>query len=435
MSGLFLAHWRQLRPLAKLLSRERARQTLLLYGSELALIALTLGTGIINSRFLGPVQYGIYTLVITIVDAIMIFSGFGYPQAGARVVALAGNPADQRAMHGALLLIALAMGAGMSALLALGSPLIALLFHTRQQHCLLVAAALCSTVPLQLILVQSCRGGNRIGVLAMVTMLPKALYLVGALAVVFWWHLTAQSALLLFYGGTLAACALALCCLRVRFANLRGRFREVHAEVRRYGFKAYVGSLADLSTFKLNNLLIAGYVDVTWLGFYNIAATMVSPMVRFSTSLSSSAFRSLAQRDRLDKRLVLANAAFLAVSGLAVALCARAIIRHVLTPQFLPAAGLTYVLAGTAFFQGLYQPLNAFLAAHGRGRELRAISFSVSVINLGVAVALIPRFGAYGAAAGSVVAKGCELLGNAYFYRKITRQAQQPAIGLRPVRL
>lgn len=72
-----------------LLGRQRVRQTALLYSSEIGLIVLTFGTGILNSRFLGPEQYGLYTFVITVVEALMIFSGFGFPQAGARVVALA----------------------------------------------------------------------------------------------------------------------------------------------------------------------------------------------------------------------------------------------------------------------------------------------------------------------------------------------------------
>ncbi|PYK99056.1 MAG: hypothetical protein DME19_10110, partial [Verrucomicrobia bacterium] len=65
--------------LRNLLSRERVRQTLLLYSSEIGLIVLTFGTGILNSRFLGPSQYGIYTFVITIIEAAMIFTGFGFP--------------------------------------------------------------------------------------------------------------------------------------------------------------------------------------------------------------------------------------------------------------------------------------------------------------------------------------------------------------------
>jgi O-antigen/teichoic acid export membrane protein len=178
-------------------------------------------------------------------------------------------------------------------------------------------------------------------------------------------------------------------------------------------------------------------VDTVWLGFYSIASTMVTPLVRFSTSLSTSAFRSLAQKERISSRLFLVNAVFLFAGAIFVAACARPIISVVLTSQFVPAVGLVYVLVFTAFFQGMYQPINAFLCAHGKGRELRSISFVVSIVNLVISLALIPRLGAYGAAAGSSVAKLAELLGNVYYYKKVTREplgaAPIPAPAAEPV--
>src|SRR5215471_16324154 len=99
--------------------RERVRQTALLYGSEIGIIALTFGTGILNSRFLGPEQYGIYTFVITVVQALMIFAGLGFPQAGARVVALAQDRNEERVIGGSLVVIAAVIGLAMAALLAI----------------------------------------------------------------------------------------------------------------------------------------------------------------------------------------------------------------------------------------------------------------------------------------------------------------------------
>ena len=402
------------------------RQTLLLYSSEIGLIVLTLGTGVLNSRFLGPTQYGIYTFVITVVEVLILFSGFGFPAAGARVVALAKTTREEQATQGVLVLVALVMGGCMSVLLAVLSPIIEWVFHSTQKGAFLLASILCSTAPLQVMLVQACRGANRIGTLATLNILPKGLYLLGGLGVVVWATLTAKTALILYYGGTLTTCILALILLRIRFEKVRSHTKVITDEVKRYGFKAYLGGIADTSTYKLNNLLIAGYVDTTWLGFYSVASTMVSPMVRFSTSLSTSAYRSLAYRERLDRKFFLVNGVFLAASAIFIAACARPLIATVLTKQFLPATGLVYILVVTAFFQGLYQPFNAFLGAHGKGREMRSISFVVCVVNLGVAWALIPRLGAYGAAIGSSIAKLCEFLCNVYYYRQITRRL--PAI-------
>jgi O-antigen/teichoic acid export membrane protein len=403
---------------------QRVRQTALLYSSEIGLILLTFGTGILNSRFLGPTQYGTYTFVITVVEVVLLLAGFGFPNAGARVIALAEDAEDQRAKYGALILIAIIMGIGMTLVLALCIPLIAGVFHIQNTGPLWLACVLCGISPISVMLAQSCRGGNRIGLLATLNILPKALYLLGGVGIVFWGKMTATAALALYFGGILAASILVVGVLQIRFHNVRAEIRRVTREVKEYGFKTYIGGLADNSTFKLNNLLIAGYVDTVWLGFYSIASTMVSPLVRFSTSLSTSAFRSLAQKQRISLGLLLANAGFLLLGAIFVALCARTIIVVVLTPQFLPAVGLVYVLVFTAFFQGMYQPINAYLCAHGKGRELRSISFVVSAVNLVISLSLIPRLGAYGAAVGSSVAKLAELLGNVYYYRQVTREAK-----------
>jgi O-antigen/teichoic acid export membrane protein len=409
--------------------RERVRQTALLYGSEIGIIALTFGTGILNSRFLGPEEYGIYTFVITVVQALMIFAGLGFPQAGARVVALARDRNEERVIGGSLVVIAALIGLAMAALLAIASPLIESVFRIQHKHSLLFASLISTSAPMVLVLTQACRGGNQIPTLAGLNILPKALYLVGAILVIWLTKLTALWALLLYFLGTAAACLFAAVALNVRFHGLRTRIREVFEEVKSYGFKSYLGGIADNSTFKLNNLLIAGYVDTTWLGFYAIASTVVSPMGSFSTSLSSSIYRSLATKDRIGGNIFLANTAFLLLSGLFIVLTARTLIRVVLTESFLPATGLVYVLVFTAFFQGMYQPITAFLASHGKGRELRAISLWVSLANICAAVLLIPRLGALGAAFGSAFAKLCELSGNLYYYRKIRHEIEScPAV-------
>ena len=188
--------------LRSLLARERVRQTLVLYSSEIGLIILTFGSGILNSRFLGPTQYGVYAFVITVVEAVMLFAGFGFPAAGARVVSLAKTRHDEQAVQGALVAIALVMGLCMSLLLATASPLIEWVFHTKEKGWFLIASLLCTLAPLQAMLTQACLGANRIGILATLNILPKALYLLGGLGMVVWAHLTAKTALMLYFGGS-----------------------------------------------------------------------------------------------------------------------------------------------------------------------------------------------------------------------------------------
>lgn len=406
----------------KLLAHRRVHQTAGLYSSQIGLVILTFGTGILNSRFLGPTQYGFYTFVITIVEVLTLLGGLGFAPAGARMMALARSRSQEQGILGTLVMISLVVGLCISCLLAITSPLIDLVFHTNLKKTLLLGSILCVTAPLQVILTRACRGANRIGILATLNILPKGLYLLGGLGVVAFAQLTTKTALMLYFGGIVGACLFAVIALGIRFENVKGHLKEIQAEVRRYGFNVYLGGLADNSTYKLNNLLIAGYVDTTWLGFYSIASAMVAPMASFSDSLSASLYRSFTNTNRINKRVLLVNGVFLAASSLLIMLCARPLIAVVLTKKFLPATELVYILVFTAFFQGMYHPLSGFLAAHGKGREARNISFSVSLINLSVAAMLIPHLGAFGAAISSSIAKCFQFMGNLYYYRQVTRQ-------------
>ena len=395
-----------------------------MYSSEIGLLLLTLGTGVINSRFLGATQYGHYTFIITIVELVTLFGGFGVAPSGARLLALSDSKDETRALLGALVCLGIGLGATVASVLALAAPLIDILFKTELKHLIYFGAILCLNAPLTLILYRACRGTNEIGLLATITILPKALYLIIVLVVIVFSELSAFISLIVYFLGSLGATFFAVIKFRVRFENLKANFVKLLSEIKSYGFNVYLGGIADNSTYKLNTLLIAAFVDTTWLGFYYIASTMVSPMARFSTSIASSLYQGFARKTKIPSKVLIVNAVFLLVCAIGIAIIARPFISLVLTDQYLPATNLIYILIFTALFQGLYTPVNFFLSAHGKGRESRTISFFVSIVNLASALILIPPLGAVGAALGSVIAKFCELSGNVYFYKKILSEVK-----------
>jgi len=103
----------------------------------------------------------------------------------------------------------------------------------------------------------------------------------------------------------------------------------------------------------------------------------------------------------------------------------RWIIRTLFTSKFLPSVPLMLPLAIAAFFQGLYQPLTLFLAAHKKGKELRFTAFVQAGFNVVGNLVLIYLWGPLGAGIASAIAKAIELTLNVHFYRKT--QASLPA--------
>ena len=88
------------------------RQTVQLYGSQLIAIGAGLLLNIINTRWLTPTGYGVYSLCFVLAGFVELFTNFGFFSSGARVLALnRGSREKEREIIGMLLLIALGLGA------------------------------------------------------------------------------------------------------------------------------------------------------------------------------------------------------------------------------------------------------------------------------------------------------------------------------------
>jgi Na+-driven multidrug efflux pump len=61
---------------------------------------------------------------------------------------------------------------------------------------------------------------------------------------------------------------------------------------------------------------------------------------------------------------------------------------------------------------------NTFLSGHGRGRDLRNAGFVLTGSNIAFNFALIPPFGAAGAAWASLLALLANLIAHVVFYRR-----------------
>jgi O-antigen/teichoic acid export membrane protein len=109
--------------------------------------------------------------------------------------------------------------------------------------------------------------------------------------------------------------------------------------------------------------------------------------------------------------------------GLAGLGCAVAplVIPVALTPAYLPVAALLPPLAAASAVRGVTAFYNTFLAAHARGRELRDVALLLTAANVVANAALIPPFGAAGAAWASLIALTINLLAHRAAYLRVVR--------------
>jgi O-antigen/teichoic acid export membrane protein len=408
--------------LVALIRNQIVGQTSILFSSGVLLIGITILTGILNTRFLGPEGYGIYSFVLAIISFLSIFFGFGFGSAGARLVALAPNEEREREVLGGSIFIGICISFLLSVTIFISSFFTDWIFKTNINRLLVLLSVIGGVLQLQLMIGQACQGANRILELAVFNLLPKLWYLVALTIVVLAYDLNAFLALFLNFGSILIACLIMIPRLKPTFKNLNHSLKSLQKETKEYGFHVYIGSIADTSSYRLDNLFIASFVNTTSVGFYTLATTLTSPISTLSRSLSISLFKDFTKTKKIDKKVILFNLIWLAICIMFLVVAGKVIVVTFFSGKFLPVVPLILPLALAGFFQGMYQPFNMFLNAKGKGRELKQAALVEALFNVISNLVLIYLYGAMGAAISSATAKAIELAFNIYFYKQATKE-------------
>jgi O-antigen/teichoic acid export membrane protein len=139
--------------------------------------------------------------------------------------------------------------------------------------------------------------------------------------------------------------------------------------------------------------------------------------------MSSALFPSMARAPRIRRHWVLLAIGIGSLSALLATLLAEPFIRLAFSQRYAPAAALVLPLALAQAVRGIAGIYNTFLSSHGRGRQLRNAGFVLTASNLIFNFALIPPFGAVGAAWASLAALIVNLAAYVVFYRRSLREA------------
>ena len=401
-----------------------AKQTGMLYGSQIIVLFLGIFTGVINTRFLGPIDYGTLAFIIAIISFISLFFEFGFFSAGARLLALADTEKEERSFIGGLLVITIGIALAFSLSIFIFSFFVDSIFKTDIGGILRIISILVSIYPFQYMLHQVCQGANRIGKMSAYNLMPTTWYLIGVLIIITFFKLTIFLALLLSLSGVIFATVLVISSLKPNFYELRGNIALIWKDTKEYGFHVYLGRVVDVSTYQLDKIFISYFVNTTWVGFYSLAMVLTSPMAMLSRSLSVSLFKGFAQAGRIPKKVIYFNFLWLLSCVMGLTFLGKYIIIFLFSEKFISSVPLIFPLALAGFFQGMYQPYNMFLGAHGKGKWMRNGAFMMAGGNFITNILFIPRWGAYGAAVASAVSMGFAICVYIYYYRKYIKEEE-----------
>lgn len=376
---------------------------------------------IILGRWLDPAEMGRFTFCLSIILIASLFFEFGISSSGARVLALAPDRASERLALGALVLMTLVIGVAFSLFIVAASKPIDSIFSKNVRWLFIGTAALSFFQPFQLLIEQSCQGLNQIRRLSVFQLVMSAAYLAGLALLVTAHRLTAGSALGAYLAGTAVSSIWTVIQLKPAFKGAFEYIKLTLKETRGYGFNLYLARISGMASSRSDQLAIGYFLaDTVPLGMYAMVQKFSNPIAMIGRSLAVTRFRAFARLDRVPGRILRWNFAALAVSSIALVAFGPIVLKFVF-PKYAEAAPLLIPFAAMNLFAGLFQPYNIFLAAHGRGVELRNIVLIVGVLMIGALLISVPRFGITGAAWTAAAAMALDYVLHVHYYRQFKR--------------
>jgi len=400
-----------------LLSRT-GRQTSTLYLSQIIALFLGVFIGIINTRVLGPEGYGILAFFLAVTSFTVLFFRFGFFSASGLLIAQAKEERKERELTGASIIIAFFIGISYSFFILILSFFVDDLFHTNIGWILRYTSFMLIALPFTFLVPQVGRGTNKIERMSLFNVIPKVVYLLGALMLLKIIQIEPFHFILLSIFSTIVSVFVVMHSFHPLFDNIRENLKEIWKKNKEYGFHLYLGQIADQSTYRLDGIFITYFVNTTQLGFYSLAMSMTAPMVGLSSALSMSLFKGFVDMERIPEKVIYYNFLWLAACVAGLTIFGKFIVVLLFTEKFLPTVPLILPLALASFFQGMYQPYGMFFESKGKGKWIRNNSCATSLVNLVGNIVLIPIFGAYGAAIASALSKMIHYIVYIYYMRR-----------------
>jgi O-antigen/teichoic acid export membrane protein len=380
----------------------------------------------VAARNLPVSSFGSFSFALSFLAFAAMFFELGIFAAASRIAAQSEGRDRQEIVAAALLLFAPIALVFVLAVFA-ASFVVDDLFNVQAGLALRVTAPLAFAYLFASVALQIAQGVDRLHLYSITSALGQFLFFVSLVALVASTRELSVSAALAARGfAALVAMVVLAAWLKPVLGRTRVRVQQILRQVRAYGFQVFVGRTLGIGTYNMDVLMVGAWTNANTVGLYTLAAAMAAALGLPAAGLSAALFPRLVDRLRLDRRwLLLAGA-----NGLA-GLLLLWLFHSPLTKLFFSSRyddiGI-YVLplAAAQAVRGVTGIYNSFLSAHGYGRELRNAAFVLTGTNLALNFALIPPYGALGAAWASFFALLANFGAHVVSYHRMTRETATP---------
>jgi O-antigen/teichoic acid export membrane protein len=380
------------------------------FAAQLLLVLIATAQAAYVSRTLGPAGKGVVTLGVLIPTILGLLLSGGLPTSN--VYFASGGRSSVESLVGHSVVIAIAAGCfgGVVAggLLAAGVPEA---IQTGVPTSVIVAGlVLLPASVLSACLTSILQGLRRIVAANALQAAQFAVTLVLSVVMIGVFDGGPTAVVISYAVGAVVASAIAICLLPLDGGMPRPRWEQPESrELLAYGMKGQVGNVLQFFNYRLDSLLVNGYLGANSVGVYSVAVALAEMLWNLPNAVGyvifpKSASTSAEDMDRFTPRIFALTAAVSVAGAGVLVLGGRFVIELLFSATFSGAYRPMVVLLPGVVLLGAAKVLTNDLAGRGYPHYNSINAAAALVITIALDVALIPHHGLAGAAVASSIA-------------------------------
>jgi len=360
---------------------------------NLAINVLTLATGPLQARLLGPQGRGELALVMVVTGLAPAIVTLGLGSFLAREIS---QTRERGVLLGTVIVLSTALGL-IGALCAY--PVSGLFAHGGEVQTLILVGLLTLPVTVVGLNLSGAYWGEerwrlysamRVLVPLLIVCSYIVLAVIGAFTVV-------SAAATIFVAGFVAMLPL---WTLLRSTRGWGFSRDLARRGLAFGAKASIAGIANQGNVRADQLFVASLVSARELGFYVVAATLATATLLVSQALNLIVVPMVATGDhQAVRRILRITLAFMTLAAIALAVAAAPLVRLLFGATFGPSVGPAQILCFASIFIAGKGIVSAALVGHGRPGETAVVESATFAILVAAMLLVVPEYGANGAAA------------------------------------
>lgn len=399
------------------------RETALFITGSIAILLIGFFIKSLQTKGLGPENFGSYTFITSLAAFSILFFQFGFIPT-IKLVLARQNSEDYKKSIGAAFIITLFLGLLFSLFMFLASLFVDQVFDTNVSRIMMMTSPFFFSLIFIHFFNSVGTGIGRPSTGIFFELTSRLLYAIilfllyqsnelNVINTLFYSLISHISTVLIFYF-----------ILKPSFSGLKKYYSEIKAAHKEFGFDYYLGSIANQTSFKIDDLLITAWISPIQLGFYSIARVLTAPIGLASTALNNALFKDYSSAKKIPGKVFILNTAIAILALIVINLIGGYIILHVFGTDFLESTNYIFIFSLAFFFMALYQPFN-FLTAKGQGKIVRNTSYAESVVNVLGNFILIPLIGIMGALITTLAARVIHFLMKWYYYNRYLKELDE----------